>query len=411
MNIILNKENRSYLIIVIVLLIIFVIFFYYQNKETVNGFFSKEDDNMVYEIIKKDNNEDDSYIDKVNDIVYNPNGPILTKENLTQYDFKKLLKNLDKINKRDLIVLKGETNYQFYTQSTTRDRLRMDLDQITKQILPILNSKTYDFASTNYGDVKVWTDKDNNEEIKYELFLWDKKNYFEIKLWVHVIKFVSKDNASKYGVRKSPYLFPTYFIGYPAFDQMIPPPDQVITTANLSNYPEGICTNDPLPIQFLYINRVEIQNSTLVVNYNKNKYPYPMIKVTENGELSGINDMTQDYMKVIGDDNPIFDKAREYNKWPKLDEEPSWEGQYPCKEPPINKWNDEGIYYYEEGQGALPKGVCKSFCPGTRWSSMQEPLQPNFWIANFQSQPCGENYWLFDLARGLPGVFFGGGKR
>jgi hypothetical protein len=40
------------------------------------------------------------------------------------------------------------------------------------------------------------------------------------------VKFVDTKYAGHYGVKKSPYLFPTYFIGYPCKDQLIPTPDQ-----------------------------------------------------------------------------------------------------------------------------------------------------------------------------------------
>ncbi len=414
------KLESDYIKIFLIIFIIIILYIITINHKIINKhlFGSKNDviiDKKEEEIIIiEENKEPKQYKDYVEliDSVYDKNGPILTKENQTQYDFKKLLNNLDSINERNIVKLKGMTNYQSYTQSTTRDRLRMDLDQITDRIINIINSKTYDFSKTNYGDVEVWTDKENNEEIKYELFLWDKKHFFEIKFLVHVVKFVDKKYAGHYGVKKSPYLFPTYFIGYPCKDQLIPPPDQVITSGNVSNYPEGICTNDPLPIQYLYINHVDIWNSTLIVNYAKNMYPYPVMKISEkpNG-MGGITDSKLEYIGVKGDKNPIYQIAKDYNKWIRLDSEPSWEGQYPCKEPPFNKWNDEGIYYYEKGQGAIPEGKCKLTCAGTRWSSMNEPLQPNFWVSNYQSQPCGENFWLFDNARGLPGVFFGGGKK
>lgn len=421
---VLTKNQSTYFYILIILLL-FIILYYSSSRGKISMDFLKklfdngkekdkqesEDDKIeILENVKPQQYETD--IEMINS-VYNKNGPILTKENQTQFDFKKLIENLNKINRRKIVKLKGATNYQSYTQSTTRDRLRMDLDQITKQIIPLLNSKTYEFAKTNYGDVEVWTDKENNEEIKYELFLWDQKNFFEIKFLVHVVKFVDQKYAGKYGVKKSPYLFPTYFIGYPCEDQLIPTPDEVIPSGNISNYPKGVCTNDPLPIKYLYVNRVEIWNSTLVVNYGKNMYPHPMIKISENPlqGMGGVTDMKLDFIRVKGDRNPIFKKAKKYNQWIRLDEEPKWEGQYPCKEPPFNKWNEEGIYYYEKGQGAIPKDVCPKLCAGTRWSSMGEPLQPNFWVNNYQAQPCGENFWLFDNARGLPGVFFGGGKK
>ncbi len=384
-----------------------------ENKTTI----TMESNEVEFEIIDKPEKpkiEKTDYIG-VYEGTFNPNGPILTEENSTQFDWKKLLNNLDKINNRKLIKLKGATNYQFYTQTTTRDRLRMDLDQITKQIIPILNSNSYDFSSTNYGDVYVWTDKKNNEEIKYELFLWDKKHFFEIKFLVHVIKFVDNKSVSQYGVKKSPYLFPTYFLGYPAFDQMIPPPDQVIPSMNASNEPNGICTNDPLPIKYLYINRVDIWNSTLVVNYGKNLHENAKMNIegsNSENKIGGVWDNKLDYLDVKGDKNPIYQKATDYNKWPTLDEEPQWLAQYPAKEPPINKWDDEGIYYYEKGQGSIPKGKDPKYAAGVRWSSMALPTRPNFWPNNYASIPCGENNWLFEgRSQGINNIFWGGGKR
>ena len=71
-------------------------------------------------------------------------------ENITQYNFDRLFAKVKMINK-EKINLKGKTNYQFYTQSTTEDKLRRDLDIITKYVLLILNNgKYYDFHKTNY---------------------------------------------------------------------------------------------------------------------------------------------------------------------------------------------------------------------------------------------------------------------
>ncbi len=432
------KEYRTIIIIVLIILFLFTIY-YLQNKELKNEIQGKlsnflkafesinkkkdnkneseKEENIDFKIVNKEDKE--SGLIQTTDYVgvyegaFNPKGPDFINENSTQFDWKKLLDNLNKINNRKIVKLKGPTNYQFYTQSTTRDRLRMDLDQITKQIIEILNANTYDFSKTNYGDVYVFTDKNNNEEIKYELFLWDKKNYFEIKFLVHVIKFIDNKSAGNYGVKKSPYLFPTYFIGYPTFDQMIPPPDQVIPSMNASNEPNGICTNDPLPIKYLYINQVLLYNSTLVVNVMKN-YPRDiMMKVGESeGEMGGVNDSKLDYLKVIGDKNPIYQIATKYNEWPKLADEPDWIAQYPAREPSVNAWDEQGIFYYVHGQGSIPKGKLPEFSPGMRWSSMAEELQPSYWIANYQSQPCSENNWLFDSrSQVTPGTFFGGGKR
>ncbi len=435
------KDYRTFIIIIFIILFLFTIY-YLQNKEIkddINAKWSKwtmffknfnnknnenkneksENDNLDFIIVNKD--DKDSGAIQTTDYVgvyegaFDPNGPNFIKENSTQFDWKKLLHNLNKINNRKIVKLKGPTNYQFYTQSTTRDRLRLDLDQITKQIIEILNANTYDFSKTNYGDVYIWTDKNNNEEIKYELFLWDKKNYFEIKFLVHVVKFVDNKSAGKYGVKKSPYLFPTYFMGWPTQNQMIPPPDQVIPTMNASNEPNGICPDEPQKIKYLYINQVLLWNSTLVVNYKKNLPRDPLMNIegsNSENKIGGVWDNKLDYLNVKNDKNPLYQKATDYNKWIDLDEEPKWLSQYPAKEPPFNAWNDEGIYYYQKGQGTIGEGKDPRFAAGTRWSSMALPTRPNFWPNNYTVPYAGEYTWLFQSqSQGINNVFFGGGKR
>ena len=441
-----HNLNKHLFIIIGIIIILFIIYYANSNlkflqNSILNIPISQPSKSIInndptFLLITPSSNDQKKYIQDSNDLntVYDPNDPNYLKENITQFHYKKLLLDLDNINNRKIIKLKGITNEQSYTQSTTRDSLRLDLDQITKKIIPILNSYGYDFSSTNYGDVIVWTDKFNNEEIKYELFLWDKKYYFEIKLWIHCIKFVEKKYTQQYGVKKSPYLFPTFPIGYEVEDQIIPDPLNVIISGNMSNPPNGICsTKTPLPIKYFYLNRIDIWNSTLVVNYSKNMYPFPQIKITDNSKgLSGYTDMSIYYSNLIGNKPTVVQKkAIEENKWPTLYEQPPYIHEYPCKNPPINHWNEEGIYYYgneekypqnEQDPKSIPPSstnftqkddkICPTFCPGTRWSSTQEPLQPNFWVSYFQSQAnCGDYEFLFDNSKSLPGVFVSGGKK
>ncbi len=428
-----NINHQTMIYILLIIIILYVIYYSVQHRKKLieNPLFSpikkyfnekedNDDDKGAIEEIEEENEDEKKRLQNKNIVeeeesLYSPDGPNLIRENKTQFEWKRLLHALNQINNRKKIKLKGMTNHQSYTQSTTRDRLRLDLDQITQKIIPLLDSEnTYHYAPTNYGDVEVWTDKHDNEEIKYELFLWDKKHYFEIKLWVHVLKFVDKKYLGSYGVKKSPYLFPTYFIGYDVQDQIIPPPGESIPTMNASNYPKGMFSEkEPLPIQYLYVNSVKIQNSTLVVNYHKDMYPYPMLKVGEGeGTMGGTSDQSLYFSRIKGDKQPIYPNAKNYNKWISLPDEPTWKGEYPCKAPPINKWNEEGVYYYEKGQGAIPKNVDPKFCPGTRWSSMEEPLEPNYWPSNYTvDNLCGENSWLFIYQNPSNNTFYGGGKR
>lgn len=378
---------NNYILLVLILIIIILIM-YLKNKNKKNAITPEQYDNI--------------------DIEYNKNNINLSNENGTIYNYNHLINFLKKINEANIVNLKGETDYRSYTQSTTVRVIRDDLKNISNIIVPLINKRgNYRFKITNFGDVEIWTDKEDNEQIKYELFLWDAMHYFEIKLIINVIKFVDKNQQTKYGIETSPYTFPYYNIGIPSHDQLIPDPMDVIPTANMVLSTKSVLPNDAIAPKYIYINRIFIENSTLVINYDfHNKYN-KMNKVTSK---NGISDQTLEYTNIKGDDTPYFEKARVYNKWPVLDEMPKWKAQYPAKDPSIN-WDDNGVYK------PIPLEILnsekKSFCslPGTRWSPNKEPLQPDYWptLATVP-QKCGPYAWLFDLSTQLPTTFSGGGK-
>jgi len=377
---------NNYILLVLIIIIVIYILYLYKNK--------------TIKTSEKYNNFD---------IEYNEDRDInLSNENSTVYDYNHLINFLKKINSVNMVNLKGETEYRTYTQSTTERVTRDDLRNISNIIVPLLNKQGhYRFKSTNFGDVEIWTDKNNNEQIKYELFLWDCLHYFEIKLIVNVIKFVNKNDRAKYGVEKSPFIFPYYNIGIPSHDQLIPSPMDVIPTANMVLSPQSISPNDPLPPSHIYINRIYIQNSTLIINYNQNNKRNNKEKISSN---NGISDQTLEYTDLQGDHTPYFEKGKQYNMWPVLDEMPKWKAQYPAKDPSID-WDENGVYK------PIPTEILnserKSFCslPGTRWSPNKEPLQPNYWpTLAAVPQKCGPYAWLFDLSAQLPTTFSGGGK-
>jgi len=406
-----NNNILIYVIIIIILIIITIIFFTYNNKTIpFEKFFQKDN---IPEFVKN--------YEEIN----NNAPPDYSVENITEYNFNRLFEKVALINKNK-INLESKSNYNFYTQSTTDDKLRMDLDIVSKFVLKTINNDGYyNFAKTNFGDVKVWVDKKGNEEISYEIFLWDMKNYFEIKLLVSVVKFVEEQEATLFGIRESPYITPYYNIGYPFKDQIIPLPTDIITTEHAASSLSSIKPNIPAKIKLLYINEIQVQNSTLIVDYQKNKYPFRKLTVNEDG-FSGITDMSLEYIKIKGDKNPYLEKGTQYNQWPTLDEQPKWMGQFPSKAPP-QLWDDDSIYYYgkpekeeikytpTESQSPFDdKRLCDVYEPGTRWSSDKEELQGQFWPSNYAvPRNCGENEWLFDLSRNNPGnnTNVGGGKR
>ena len=348
------------------------------------------------------------------------NSPNYKNQNITQFNYLQLMKRVNDTINKEQIHLEGETNYTAFTQSTTDDKLRRNLDQITKNVIEYLNNKVYSFVATNYGDVEIKTDVMGNEEIKYELFIWDVKNYFGLKLWVHVIKFIDEKNVGTYGVTNNYYIFPYYNIGMNFQDQIIPNPMDVIISCGMVLSKKSVKPNDPAPIKTLYLNKIEIQQSTLIVDYQKDKYEDNKLtkglvnQANDNEPITGTTDSTVEFIKFKPglEHTPFTEEGRQYFKWPTLDEEPKWKAQFPAKNPPLD-WDMDGVYYYGKGD---PKefvaGKCSLYQSGTRWSNENEPLQPYFTVSNYGNpKDCGDNGWLFANANGTEGVFFGGGKK
>ena len=416
-----DKNFAIYLFIIVICIIIFIL--YYSNNL---NFKKNIKNNESFSTFNLNNENKPNFIKNYENIDFNKE-PNYKYENITEYNFQRLFNQLKKINKKK-ITLNNKANYNFYTQSTTDDKLRMNLDMISKYVISILNGDNYyDFNKTNFGDVEMWVDKKGNEELKYELFLWDKKNYFELKLLVHIIKFIEENEVNKYGLMNSPYIFPDFNIGLPFKDQIIPLPTEVIISGNFDTGNSTIRKNEPTKIKYLYLNQIEVQNSTLIVNYNQDKYPMNRLEVSENG-FSGITDMSLEYVNIKNKSisSPYIENAKEYNKWITLDEEIKFAGQWPSNPPPRH-WNDDGTYFYGKHQKddiAFKKDdkrkysderLCDVFNNGTRWSFDKEPLQPTFnpTIAGLPRN-CSENNWLFELENGVNiggNVFSGGGKR
>jgi hypothetical protein len=431
-----DKKLLVYFLVLFIMIITFIIlYFIMKSSQSYNESFHTFDSNVKPNYV----------VDYENNIIVN-DVPNYRYENITQYEYNRLFDKLEQINKNQKKLVNA-TNYNFYTQSTTDDKLRRDLDSISKYVIAVLNvDGYYDFAKTNYGDVEIWIDEHENEEIKYELFMWDKKNYFQLKMIVNIIKFSDQKNVDSYGVRDSPYIFKDFNIGYPFKDQMIPLPTEIIATGNFGTGDSTIRKNDASTIKYIYLNSILVQNSTLIVDYNKNKYPYPTMKVNED-TFSGVNDMTLEYVNIKNKplNSPYVESGKEYNKWITLDEELKFVGQWPSNPPPRH-WNPDGIYYYgnlkrddiaydgndgqkyktpiknsqidsqlQERSGIVNNNptLCNVYNNGVRWSHDKEELQPTFNPTITQlPRNCSENNWLFDLVGGgTPNTFFGGGKR
>ncbi len=336
-------------------------------------------------------------------------------EDETNFAKKQLLNLLKTVNKKP-ISLKSPCSYKSYTHATMDDLMRRTMDEISKLVVQFLNkSGNFQFEKTSYGDIQVWCDAKGNKEFKYELFVTSLKYYFQLKLYVNVVKFVSKNDMSPYCIKDSPYIFPTYHNGYPCKDQLIPAPHDVIPTANVVLSLESMKPATVEKAEYMYLNRIDVENSTLVINANLRRPKEFIMDVGENG---GVIDNRLEFSHLARPgQNPIQPVARVANQWIKDPSEPNYVGQFPCQTPP-DMWDEDGIYYYSKArEGQLKDTLARDYagCEGTRTSTEPAPLQPDFWLSNYAESGtainCGPNAWLFSNYEGPMGTFFGGGKR
>ena len=95
-------------------------------------------------------------------------------ENISQFNYDRLYNKLQMIN-NEKIELEGPLNNEKYIVSTIDDKLRRDLDNITKYVLLILNQDNYyNFSKTSYGNVEIFFNQNNDSNYIYNYF-YDKK--------------------------------------------------------------------------------------------------------------------------------------------------------------------------------------------------------------------------------------------
>jgi hypothetical protein len=411
----------TFIIIAFILLII-------MNKENIKNNLlnyhknSVLNDNSIKNIIEKETIINKNSIKEKSDCntpKYEVNGncimPNYLTEDETNFAKKQLLIFLSKVNKKP-IKLKSPCIYKSYTHATMDDLLRRTMDEMSDRVLTLLNKNgTYNFEKANYGNIEVWSDALGNKEYKYELFVTSLKHYFQLKFSIHTIKFIKKSEMKPYGINTSPYIYPTYHNGYPTKDQLIPAPHEVIITGNIVLSTNSMKPNDVEKAEYMYLNHVDVENSTLVINSNIQKNKEFIMDVGQNG---GIIDNKLEYTHLSNGkkSNPIQPIAREANKWVETPDKPDYKGQFPCKVTP-DRWDEDGVYYYSKVRDNQLKKEERDYesCDGTRYSTEPLPLQPNFWVTNYAEAGtgvnCGPNSWMFSNYEGPMGTFVGGGKR
>ena len=228
-------ETILYIYLFIIISSLLLIFYYKDNR--LNNLFTNEHFNFYKNCSSKNNifvNTNIPLNKYKNNYIKNKfsSEPNTNIENSTQFNYERLYDKLQLIN-NEKIELKGPLNEEKYIRTTIDDKMRRDLDIITNYVLLILNQDNYyDFSKTNYGDMVVYYNKKNDSNYIYELFLWDKKHFFEIKLLINIIKIPKKNRIYKFGIKDKHYIFNDYNIGIPSKDQLIPLPLDVIPTQN-----------------------------------------------------------------------------------------------------------------------------------------------------------------------------------
>ena len=311
--------------------------------------------------------------------------PDFSKENYTEFMYKRLVKDLSKFTSNQQ-KLKGKCKETKYIWNTTDKFLKDEMNQVTKIVIDNLNKQCkFNFNYSGYGDIKIKEDEKGNKQFNYELFVWDKKNYFQVKLDVNLIKYVRKDYIlPKKRSNNKNLIFPYYNIGTPSKEQLIPTPMNVIPTGNDVISTSGIDYPVPSPVEYLYINSISIENSTLIINSQNRK--------NDVQTCGGFADGSESFSYIKGDSDPYIEPAVIRNKWSRLPNQPYCVNTWPCT-PKANDWDSLGIYQ--------PDVKDTSECPGETWAAQYVYPQPSYnpTIATLPRN-CGENYWLFDQTNG-----------
>jgi hypothetical protein len=351
-------NTKIYLLIFIFLIFIYIFFFNKKNKE----FFINKNKKL------------NKYL----------------KKNKIQEITVELIKLLDKMSNKKKYYLNNKCKKTKYIPGTIDKYVREELNNICNIIIKNLNNnKIFNFTKVNYEDIIEIKDKKGNSNYLFGLFLQENNFLFNIEVKIDVIKFINKKEIIKRNILTCTELttpeFPNYEIGIPSLDQLIPLPTEVITTSCDVLNKRGISYKKPSKIKYLYINNINIVNSTLVLN------PY---KKCINNNYNSSKDKVLPFSYINNYNNPIIEESIKRNKWPLLKSQPKNKKAWPCKLF-SQDWNDEGIY--------VPQVKPTKLCPGIRSSTKQQPLTGEYWptLATIPRN-TGSNTWLFDLSRGIP---------
>ena len=292
-------------------------------------------------------------------------GPNYTIENKSIFIHNKVIDLLNSISV-DNVKLKEPYNDTKYIPTTTPLIVRQELKRLSELAVSILNTNSiFNFVVTTIGDIQLLENKATDKQYIYELFVRETKNCFNLKLRINLLTVTHKNTFStymKYNENADRKAFQYYPIGIPSLYQWIPDPMQVIPTGNDVLSDTSIKYPQLDNIQYLYINYIKIENSTLVL------HPFEPTPTIDN--LGGSSDNILETSQVTGDKSPYIEPAVIRNRWPILDTQPPFLKAWPCM-PESQDWDYLGIYE--------PIVRPTQNCPGIRSSTKQQPLCGQFW--------------------------------
>ena len=250
-----------------------------------------------------------------------------------------------------------------YPKNTLDFNVRERLDFLVKPVLKKIKelAPMTDFWNVGYESFKVYNIDDSQVKLnEIDMFLYDRKGWVEVRLLLKLIEIPkatpefkpTKETCAKYTTPE----FPTYFIGYPTKNQMIPLPSQVIITEKMVLSEDGTNYPVPCPYEKLIVDTIEIVNSNLVLNAFEEYH--------DDKRLPGANPIPYDFTVWKGGIEPYQDPNRVENKWPTILTQPKDLKAWPCTPIPF-VWN---LY------GTSPEVKPTKTCPGIRTALRHQPL-------------------------------------
>ena len=311
-----------------------------------------------------------------------------------------LMQSLSKNAKKfDKILVKD------HAKNTLSPETIEKLDIMIKPLLKVINesAKMVDFWAVGYESLKEYQVKNLRYKIyEVDCFLYDRLNWTEIRVLLQLIEDPTDSAVGKFNCRfetspdkknvaeETTPEFPTYPIGYPSNEQLIPLPSQVIITEKMVLDMDGISFPVKCPYKSLAVNWIEIVGSNLTLN---------AFSEEKGKQLQGMNKIPFDYTAWKGSNDPIELPNKQTNQWPTLKDQPK----------NLKAWPSTPVPFVWDLHGNRPIVHPTRRSPGIRTALKQQPLVASYDPSMFDyPRKITEYKWMFDNANVIPALEYEG---